>query len=170
MAGFVGFGYHDSKCTIVHFEGELRTYDYCLICRTHYGCGAAWQAAKEGVLLDRTEPLDCVNPRALVSEEESRIDELRVDKEHDRNHEMRHYQEPDFEEPTDKEEALARFWPDLERRYHYCIVCQRFTNECTDARPGGRPCETEHTDVAIDDSEFVRVAWEASQVQASVPV
>lgn len=170
MGGFAGFGYHDCKCTIVHFENAIRAYDYCLICRSQFMCWASWDAAKEGTLLDRREPLDCEHPRALVSEEESRIDELRVDKEHDRNHEMRHYQEPGFAEPTDKVEASARFWADLERRYHYCIVCQRFTNECSDARPGGRPCETEHTDVPLYDGEFVRLAWEASQVQASVPV
>lgn len=173
MGGFARFGYHDCKCTMVHFEDESWAYDYCLICRTHSLCWAAWDAVKEDTLVvDHGQLLNCLCPRALVSEEGSRIDGLRVDKEHDKNHEMRHYQERDFVEPADREEATARFWADLERRYHYCIVCQRFTNECRNARcaPGAPKCTVEHTDVPLDDSYYICLAWEASQVQAPVPV
>jgi hypothetical protein len=79
-----------------------------------------------------------------------------------------HYQEPGFVEPITSEERTERFWGDLERRYHYCPECRRYTEECELARR--RPCTTEHSDVALDDSDFVAIAWIASRVDAPLPV
>lgn len=162
--GLIGYGYHDCKCTVVHYEDSKVTYDYCLICRAQYFCVAAWDAAKNGNLLNRDKPLDCLNPLAKVSEENSRVQELRVECDHRR---MRHYQDTGFKDPETRQERIDSFWANLEIRYHYCIDCRRFTNECRLARNSA--CLTEHTSEPLDDTDFVRLAWVASQVQAIMP-